>query len=170
VCKRQQGEGNTLAKSACLDCLSHGCTAPIEHMSSLYARATAARPKAKQQTSRGRLGSIYLLPAKIPPPEEASDRPARDAPPSVVTDLAARSRSLPLRFLGDYHHHHGGLSQWTGSDSDLTPFFCHFASFRMDRSGKRVSTCLFAACGSQQNTQEPRLASRRRFYRGGTLL
>jgi hypothetical protein len=52
--------------------------------------------KAKQQTSRGGVLVVYIYyPQKIPPPE-ASDRPARDAPLSAVTDLAARGHVLSL--------------------------------------------------------------------------
>jgi hypothetical protein len=77
--------------------------------------------------------SIYLLPAKSSPL-----RPLiapRDAPPSVVTDLAARGHVLSWRFLGD-HHHHQGLSQRTGTDR--LHAICHSTSLRMDHSGKRV--------------------------------
>jgi hypothetical protein len=165
VCKRQQGERNTLAKSACLDRLSHGCTSRphTEQMSSLYARATTARPRPSRPARH--LGSISTR--KILPPE-ACDRPALCASVRRHGLGAARSCSLPLRFLGDYHHHQGLLSQWTGSDSDFTPFLPFRQLPDGSHSGKRVSTtCLLAACGLQQNTHELRPASRRRLVTVG---
>jgi hypothetical protein len=73
-----RGEGNALAKSACLDCLSprgclsHGCTARprTQQMSSLYARATPQR-KTKKPSSRPAAGVLVVYiyyPQKIPPP------------------------------------------------------------------------------------------------------
>jgi hypothetical protein len=154
VCKRQQGgEENTLAQK-CQPRLSLPWTslswmhcAPTHRTNEQPLREsdTAARPKPSSRPAAGFLVVYIYYPQKIPPPE-ASDCPARYVPPSVVTDLAARGHVLSLwRFLGD-HHHHQGLSQWTGSDSDFIHHFCHSAaSFRMDHSGKRVSTCLLAA-------------------------
>jgi hypothetical protein len=76
-----RGEENALAKSACLDRLphgrlSHGCTASTQQMSSLYARATAARPKPSRPATGVLV--VYISTRKIVPPE-ASDRPARCA-------------------------------------------------------------------------------------------
>jgi hypothetical protein len=64
VCKRQQGEENALAQKPLPRLSLPWMSLSWMHcahrqMSSLYARATAARPK-PSQTSRGRVGSIYL--------------------------------------------------------------------------------------------------------------
>jgi hypothetical protein len=105
-----RGEENALAKSACLDRLSHGCTAPIEQMSSLYARATAARPK-PSKTSRGRFGSIYL-PAKSPLLRPLIASRAMRLCPSSRTWLRAVTFSLG----GSRRPSSRFLSQRTGSD------------------------------------------------------
>jgi hypothetical protein len=115
----------------------------------------AVRPKPSSRPAAGVLVVYIYYPQKIPPPE-ASDRPARAMRlrPSVVTDLAARGHILSL----------GGSSATiiiikvypSGPARTLTlTLYTIFAipppaSFRMDHSGKRVSTtCLLAACGSQ---------------------
>ena len=67
--------------------------APRPHRTNEQPLRESDRSETKaKQTSRGRLVVYIYYPQKIPPPE-AADRSARDAPPSVVTDLAARSRS-----------------------------------------------------------------------------
>jgi hypothetical protein len=106
--------------------------APRPHTTNEQPLRESDRSETKaKQTSRGRL-VVYIYVQKIPPPE-ASDRHARDAPPSVVTDLAARSRS-PL----EVHRRPSSSSRSIPPDRlGLTLYtICHFASFRMDRSGK----------------------------------
>lgn len=120
MCKRQRGEENSFAQKLLpRPSPQCGCTTPTQQMSSLYARATAARPKPSRPAADVLVVYIYY-PQKILPPE-AFDRPARCASVRRHGLTWPRGHVLPWRFLGDHHHHHG-LSEWTGSGSDFTPF------------------------------------------------
>jgi hypothetical protein len=122
--------------------------AHTEQMSSLYARATPQREteKPSSRPAAGFLVVYIYYPQKIPPPEEASDRPARAmrlCPSSRRTWLHTRSRSLPL----------GGFQATiiiikifypSGPVQTLTLLYTIFAipppaSFRMDHSEKKGS-------------------------------
>jgi hypothetical protein len=85
-----------LAKSACLDRLLP-MDAPRPHTTNEQPIRESDCSETKPSRPAADVLVVYIYYSqKIPPPEEASDRPARDAPLSAVTDLAARGHVLPL--------------------------------------------------------------------------